>query len=75
VLGFWVNLSWPQDQERELSRKAQKKYLNMVHVRSVAFFCCKQALFNLVFSYMFIDLGTEDPKSQKVRWWKSWQSD
>jgi hypothetical protein len=50
----------------------------MVQVRSVAFvqlyFCFKQAVFNLVFSYMFIDLGTEDPKSQQVRWWKSWQS-
>ncbi len=48
----------------------------MVHVRSVAFvqlyFCFKQAVFNLVFSYIFIDLGTEDPKSQQVRWWKSW---
>jgi hypothetical protein len=63
---------------RAIKEGSIKKYLNMVHVRSVAFFqlyfCFKQAVFNLVFSYMVIDLGTEDPKSQKVIWCKSWQS-
>jgi hypothetical protein len=63
---------------RAIKEGSIKKYLNMVNVRSVAFvqpyFCFKQAVFNLVFSYMFIDFGTEDPKSQKVIWWKSWQS-
>jgi hypothetical protein len=65
----------------ELSRMAQKKYLNMVHVRSVAFVQLysffTQAVCNLVFSYMFIDkvLGSEDPNSKKVRQGKSWQSD
>ena len=64
----------------ELSRKAQKKYLNMVHV-GIAFvqlyFFFTQTVCNSVFSYMFIDqvLGTQDPKSQEVRRWKSWQSD
>jgi hypothetical protein len=52
---------------RAIKEGSIKKYLNMVNVRSVAFvqlfFCFKQAVFNLVFSYMFIDLGTEDPKS------------
>jgi hypothetical protein len=46
-----------------IKNKAQKKYLNMV--RSVAFVqlysIFTQAVCNLVFSYMFIDLGTEDP--------------
>jgi hypothetical protein len=54
---------------RAIKEGSIKKYLNMVNVRSVAFvqlyFCFKQAVFNLVFSYMFIDFGTEFPKSQK----------
>jgi hypothetical protein len=57
----------------ELSRKAQKKYLNMVHVRNVAFVQLysffTQAVCNSVFSYIFKDqvLGTEDSTSQEVR--------